>query len=154
MCLPNSPYWAWTLADGEVDFAMSYHPAQASEMIQEGLYPDTVRTFVFKEGTISNTHFVAIPFNAADKEAAMVVANFLISPEAQLQKANIEVWGDMPAIDIQRLDAGWQDKFRKLPRGIATLSDKELQSHQLPEPPAEILIRLEKGWDQHVLKGR
>jgi len=142
------------LADGEVDFAISYHPAKASEMIQHGLYPDSVRTFVFKEGTISNTHFVAIPFNAADKKAAMVVADFLISPAAQLQKADINVWGDLPAIDIQRLDAGWQEKFRNLPRGIATLSNEVLQSHQLPEPPSEILIRLEKGWDQHVLKGR
>lgn len=152
---PQSPVQLHQLlADGEVDFAMSYHPAQASEMIHQGLYPDTVRTFVFKEGTISNTHFVAIPFNAADKEGAMAVANFLISPEAQLQKANIDVWGDMPVIDIKRLNAGWQEKFKNQPRGIATLSDKELQSHQLPEPPSEILIRLEKGWDQHVLKGR
>ena len=142
------------LADGEVDFAMSYPPGKASEMIHDGLYPDTVRTFVFKEGTISNTHFVAIPFNASDKEGAMVVANFLISPEAQLKKADIEVWGDMPAIDIQRLDAEWQEKFKKLPRGIATLSDEELQSHQLPEPPSKILIQLEKGWDKHVLKRR
>ena len=152
---PQSPVQLHQLlADGEVDFAMSYHPGKASEMIHDGLYPDTVRTFVFKEGTISNTHFVAIPFNASDKEGAMVVANFLISPEAQLQKANIEIWGDMPAIDIQRLDPDWQKKFKNLPRGIATLSDKELQSHQLPEPPSKILIRLEKGWDQHVLKGR
>jgi putative spermidine/putrescine transport system substrate-binding protein len=60
----------------------------------------------------------------------------------------------MPAIDISRLDPDWQEKFKSLPRGIATLSDKELQSHQLPEPPSKILIRLEKGWDQHVLKGR
>jgi putative spermidine/putrescine transport system substrate-binding protein len=152
---PQSPVQLHQLlADGEVDFAMSYHPAKASEMIYDGLYPDTVRTFVFREGTISNTHFVAIPFNASDKEGAMVVANFLISPEAQLQKANTEVWGDMPAIDIQRLDPDWQEKFKNLPRGIATLADKELQSHQLPEPPSEILIRLEKGWDQHVLKRR
>ena len=123
-------------------------------MIQNGLYPDTVRTFVFEEGTISNTHFVAIPFNAADKEGAMVVADFLISPEAQLKKADVAVWGDLPAIDIGRLDAGWQDRFKNLPRGIATLSDEKLQSHQLPEPPSEILIRLEKGWDRHVLKKR
>ncbi len=152
---PQSPVQLHQLlADGEVDFAISYHPAKASEMIHDGLYPATVRTFVFKEGTISNTHFVAIPFNASDKEGAMVVANFLISPEAQLQKANIEVWGDMPAIDIQRLDVSWQKQFKNLPRGVATLSDEVLQSHQLPEPPSEILIRLEKGWDQHVLKKR
>ena len=142
------------LADGEVDFAISYHPAEASKMIHDGLYPATVRTFVFEEGTIANTHFVAIPFNAADKEGAMVVANFLISPDAQLKKADPSVWGDFPAIDISRLEPAWQAKFAALPRGVATLPNDVLQQHQLPEPPSEILIRLEKGWDEHVLKGR
>lgn len=141
-------------ADGEVDFALSYHPAEASKFIIDGLYPETVRTFVFDEGTIANTHFVAIPYNSADKEGAMVVANFLLSPEAQLKKADIDTWGDFPAIDIGRLDAEWQEKFKTLPRGKATLSDEVLQSHQLPEPPSEILIMLEKGWQEHVLKGR
>jgi len=155
MTYPENPIrLAHLLADGEVDFAISYHPDEASKMIHDGLYPETVRTFVFKEGTISNTHFVAIPFNAAAKEGAMVVADFLISPEAQLKKADPEVWGDFPAIDIERLDTTWQEKFNSLPRGIATLSDRELQTHQLPEPPSEILIRLEKGWQKHVLKKR
>jgi putative spermidine/putrescine transport system substrate-binding protein len=141
-------------ADREVDFAISYHPAEASKKINDGLFPDTVRTMVFKEGTIANTHFVAIPFNAADKAGAMVVADFLLSPEAQLKKADPKIWGDFPAIDILRLDAEWQEKFRQLPRGIATLPDDVLQRHQLPEPPSQILIRLEKGWEAHVLKKR
>jgi putative spermidine/putrescine transport system substrate-binding protein len=142
------------LADGEVDFAISYHPAEASKMITDGLYPESVRTFVFEEGTISNTHFVAIPFNAADKAGAMVAANFLLSPEAQLKKADPRIWGDFPAIDIGRLDKKWQDKFANLPRGKATLPNEVLQKHQLPEPPSQILIQLEKGWNKHVLKGR
>jgi putative spermidine/putrescine transport system substrate-binding protein len=142
------------LADGEVDFAMSYHPAEASKMIRDGLYPPTVRTWVFDEGTIANTHFVAVPFNAADREGAMVVADFLLSPEAQLKKADPDVWGDFPAIDLSRLDPAWRAKFAALPRGDATLPDDVLQSRRLPEPPSEILIRLEKGWDEHVLKGR
>jgi putative spermidine/putrescine transport system substrate-binding protein len=142
------------LADGEVDFAMSYHPAEASKMIHDGLYPPSVRTFVFDEGTIANTHFVAVPFNAAEKEGAMVVADFLISPEAQLQKADPAVWGDFPASDLARLEPGWRERFAALPRGAATLPNDVLQRHQLPEPPSEILIRLEKGWDEHVLKGR
>ena len=152
---PENPIrLAHLLADGEVDFALSYHPAEASKMIQDGLYPDTVRTFVFDEGTIANTHFVAIPFNSADKEGAMVVANFLLSPEAQLKKADPGVWGDFPALDTSRLDEAWQAKFESLPRGVATLSNAVLQSHQLPEPPSKILIELEKGWDRHVLKRR
>ena len=141
-------------ADGEVDFAISYHPAEASKKISDGLFQRSVRTFVFEEGTISNTHFLAIPFNAEHKEGAMVVADFLLSPEAQLQKADPAIWGDFPAIDINRLDPQWQAKFAELPRGIATLPDNVLQSHQLPEPPSEILIRLEKEWDKQVLKKR
>jgi putative spermidine/putrescine transport system substrate-binding protein len=141
-------------ADGEIDFSFSYHPAKASKMISDGLFPQSVRTFVFKKGTIANTHFVAIPFNASDRQGAMVVANFLLSPGAQLKKADPRVWGDFPAIDIGRLQPEWQRRFAELPRGVATLPDEVLQSHQLPEPPAQILIRLEKGWDRHVLKGR
>lgn len=152
---PESPVrLAQLFADGEVDFTINYNPADASKKIHDGLYPETVRTFVFEEGTISNTHFVAIPFNASDKEGAMVVANFLLSPEAQFKKADPSTWGDLPAIDPTRLDNAWREKFAKQERGIATLSDEELQAHQLPEPPSEILIRLEKGWEQHVLKGQ
>jgi len=152
---PESPVRMNTLfADGEVDFSFSYHQAEASRNILDGLFPDTVRTYVFEEGTIANTHFVAIPFNASDTAGAMVVANFLLSPEAQLQKADPDVWGDFPAIEPARLPAEWQARFKQQARGVATLGDAELQSHQLPEPPSEILIQLEKGWEEHVLKGR
>ena len=141
-------------ADGEIDFSLSYHPAEASKKIFDGQFADTVRTFVFKEGTIANTHFLAIPFNASDKEGAMVVANFLLSPEAQLKKADPQTWGDFPAIDVKRLDPQWRRKFKSLPHGPATLPDEVLQSHQLPEPPSKILIQLEKGWNRRVLKQR
>jgi putative spermidine/putrescine transport system substrate-binding protein len=152
---PESPVRLTQLfADGEVDFAMSYHPAEASKLIHDGLYPDTVRTFVFEEGTIANTHFVAIPYNAADKAGAMVLANLLLSPEAQLEKADPQVWGDFPAIDPSRLPAEWQKRFAAQPRGPATLSAQHLGARQLPEPRSQILIRLEKGWDRHVLKQR
>lgn len=152
---PDSPVRMNTLfADGEIDFSFSYHQGEASRNILDGLFPDTTRTFVFDEGTIANTHFVAIPYNAKDKAAAMVVANFLISPEAQLKKATPDVWGDFPAITADKLPAEWQKKFAELPRGSATLSDSELQSHQLPEPPSDILVYIEDGWKKHVLKGR
>lgn len=152
---PESPVRLHQLfADGEIDFSFSYHPAEASRHILKGLFPDTAHTFVFDEGTIANTHFVAIPFNAADTAGAMVVADFLLSPEAQLKKADPAVWGDFPAIDPARLAPDWRARFAQLPRGPATLTDAELQARQLPEPPSEILMRLEQGWQTEVLKRR
>lgn len=152
---PDSPVRLNTLfVDGEIDFSFSYNQGEASRNILDKIFPDTVRTYVFDEGTLANTHFVAIPFNGADKAAAMVVADFLLSPEAQLEKSKPEVWGDFPAISTSRLTPEMQQKFVNRPKGIATLGDEELQSRQLPELPSSILIRLEKGWQQHVLKGR
>jgi putative spermidine/putrescine transport system substrate-binding protein len=153
---PESPVRMNTLfADGEIDFSFSYHPAEASRNVLDGLFPDTVRTFAFHEGTIANTHFVAIPFNAADRAGAMVLADFLLSPEAQLQKADPRVWGDLPAIDAARLDAGGQETLEStIGRGPATLALADLEARRWPELPADLLVRLEKGWQTHVLKGR
>ena len=110
---PDSPVRMNTLfADGEIDFSFSYHQGEASRNILDGLFKKTVRTFVFDEGTITNTHFVAIPYNAKDKAAAMVVANFLLSPEAQLEKAKPEVWGDFPAIHTVQTDVAVAGKIR------------------------------------------
>ncbi|HNW78788.1 MAG TPA: ABC transporter substrate-binding protein, partial [Candidatus Competibacteraceae bacterium] len=83
---PSMPALRQLLADGEIDIAFSFHPNDASAEIAKGTLPDTVRSYVLTGGTIGNTHFVAIPYNARAREGALVVANFLLSPEAQARK--------------------------------------------------------------------
>ena len=82
----NSSAMRQLLADGETDIAFTFNPAGASNAIANGELPDTVRTYVLDGGTIGNTHFLAIPFNASAPAGAMVVADFLMSPEAQARK--------------------------------------------------------------------
>ncbi len=139
-------------ANGEVWFDMAYNPAEASSLIENGRYPETTRTFVFDTGTIANTHYVAIPYNSPHKAAAMVVANFLLSPEAQLSKAQPENWGDLPVLDPALLPAEWQAQFAALPRGVATLSTEELAAARLPELQAPWLTAIEQGWEMNVLQ--
>src|SRR3546814_15048644 len=98
----SGPAQRQLLDDGEVDIALSFYPSEASSAIASGLLPETARTFVLDGGTIGNTHFVAIPFNANAAEGAMVVANFLLSPEAQAMKQSAEVWGDDTVLEIGR----------------------------------------------------
>ncbi len=141
-------------ANGEIDFDMTYTPAEASSLIAQGRYPSTARTFVFSDGTLANTNYLAIPFNAAHKAAAMVAANFLLSPEAQYSKADPQGWGDLTALDPIRLPAEWQAKFAGLPRGEATLPDAELAAHRLPELGADWLTAIEGGWEKYVLQGQ
>lgn len=139
-------------ANGEVDFAMSYNPVEAATLVEQERFPDTTRTFVFDTGTIGNTHFVAIPFNSSSQAAAMVVANFLLSPEAQYQKARPEVWGDMTVLDLSSIPAQWQQQFAALPQPPAVVPTSELAARRIPELSAPWLAAIEAGWVEHVLE--
>jgi putative spermidine/putrescine transport system substrate-binding protein len=139
-------------ANGEVAFSMAYNPAEASSLVENGRFPETTRTFVFDSGTIANTHYVAIPTNSPNKAAALVVANFLLSPEAQLSKALPENWGDLPVLDPALLPAALQAEFEALPRGVATLSTAELAANRLPELQAPWLTAMEQAWEAEVLQ--
>ncbi|MDH3739540.1 MAG: ABC transporter substrate-binding protein, partial [Alphaproteobacteria bacterium] len=115
----NGPAQHRLLDDGEVDIALSFQPSEASSLIARGELPDTVRTFVLEGGTVGNTSFLAIPFNAKAREGAMVLANFLMSPEAQARKQNPEFWGSGTVLAINKLPITEQNRFGNIRLGIA-----------------------------------
>lgn len=141
----NGPGLHQLLDDGEVDFSMAFNPAEASAAINAGTLPDSVRSFIPETGSIGNTHFVAIPFNAAHKAGAQVVANFLMSPEAQAKKQDPQGWGDWTVLDVPGLDPEDRARFDALQHGIATLSPAEL-TPVLPEPHPSWMTRIEAEW--------
>jgi putative thiamine transport system substrate-binding protein len=123
------------LNDSELDIALSFNPSSTSAAIANGSLPESARTFVLKKGTIGNTHFVGIPFNSGSSEGAMIVANFLMSPEAQMQKQNPDIWGDSTVLSIKKLSEQHQQKFKALPLGEATLPPEKLGPTQLNPHP-------------------
>jgi putative thiamine transport system substrate-binding protein len=123
------------LNDSELDIALSFNPSSTSAAIANGSLPESARTFVLKKGTIGNTHFVGIPFNSDSSEGAMIVANFLMSPEAQMQKQNPDIWGDSTVLSLKKLSEQHQQKFKALPLGEATLPPEKLGPTQLNPHP-------------------
>lgn len=101
-------------ADGLLDIALSFNPNDASQRILDGRFPPTVRTYIHEPGTIGNTHFLAIPFNASARAGAQVWINLLLSVEAQADKASPSVWGDPTVIDVGRLQGADQERFEAL----------------------------------------
>ncbi|MAA99483.1 MAG: ABC transporter substrate-binding protein [Stappia sp.] len=141
----NQPAMRQLLADGEVDIAFTFNPSGASAAIAAGELPDTVRTFVFEGGTIGNAHFVAIPYNANAKAGALVLANFLISPEAQARKQDPQVWGDPTVLDVASLSEDERARFETLDLGPATLSPEDL-GPVIDEPHASWMTGIERAW--------
>ncbi|SMC61202.1 ABC transporter substrate-binding protein [Primorskyibacter flagellatus] len=131
--------------DGEIDMAMSFDPASTAGAIAEGLLPETARVFVPEGGTIGNVSFVAIPYNAANREGAMVVANFLLDPETQAHMQNIEVLGSYAVLDPAKLNDDARAVFDALPTAPA-LPDLASLGPTLLEPHASWMDRLTADW--------
>lgn len=141
----NYPAMKQLLADGEADIIFAFNPAEASNAIAAGELPDTVRSFAFPGGTLANSHFVAIPFNAASKAGAMVVADFLLSAEAQARKQDPKVWGDPTVLAVAKLAADDRARFEALDLGVATLAPDAL-GPAIDEPHPSWMVKLEAEW--------
>jgi len=133
------------LNDGEVDIAMYFDPAAPAAAIRAGLLPETTRVFVPEGGSIGNISFVAIPYNAANREGAMVVANFLLAPETQAEMQNIDVLGAFSVLDPAKLDDAARAAFAALPDDPALPRLEDL-GPTLIEPHASWMTRLTEVW--------
>lgn len=133
------------MSDGEIDIAFAFSQSEASSGIESGELPETVRNYVLDAGTIGNVSFVAIPFNAAHSDAAMVLANFLLSPEAQMRKQDPAYWGSDTVLSLGRLTNEQADAFRATDLGPAALAADQLGT-MLAEPHPSWIGALEAEW--------
>lgn len=136
-------------ADGELVMNMSYGPFSVATGIDQGIYTETTQTFVFDKGTIGNTNYMAIGFNAPNKAGAMVVINAIISGEIQLtQYAQLR---ELPVVATEKLSADEKAAFDAVDLGKGVLSQAELLAHRLPEMPASLVPVIEDIWLNEVV---
>ena len=136
-------------ADGELVMSMSYAPFTVATGIDQGLLSDTTRTFVFDNGTIGNTNYMAIAFNSPNKAGAMVVINAILS--AELQLTQYEQLRELPVVSADKLSAEEQAAFDAVDLGKGVLSQAELLKHRLPEMPADLVPVIEEIWLNEVV---
>ena len=136
-------------ADGELVMNMSYGPFSVATGIAEGTYTDTTRTFVFDNGTIGNTNYMAIAFNSPNKAGTMVVINAILS--AELQLTQYEQLRELPVVSADKLSAEEQAAFDAVDLGKGVLSQAELLKHRLPEMPADLVPVIEEIWLNEVV---
>ncbi|MFN7026568.1 MAG: ABC transporter substrate-binding protein [Pseudorhizobium sp.] len=148
----NYPDMKQKLADRELDIIFAFNPAEASAGVRAGELPDTVRSFTFSGGTLGNTHFVAIPYNANAKAGALLTANFLISPEAQLRKQDPTHWGDPTVLSLEKLPEADRTAFQSLDLGVATLSPDQL-GPVIAEPHGSWMDQIETEWRRRYASG-
>ena len=130
------------LADGELAISLTFNPNEIANEIAAKRLPETVRPYQHVRGTVGNTHFLAIPFNARAKEGAQVAANFFLSAPAQARKADIKHWGDPTVLAVAKLSASDRALFAagsapgQLTRSVPAI----------PEPHGSWVDPIEREW--------
>lgn len=140
-------------ANREIDFSMSNNQNEVATKIRQGILPSTSRALLLRDGTIANTHYVGIPWNAPNAAGAMVVADFLLSPEAQLEKQRPSVWADGTVLDVGRLTPPWRARFAALDVDARQLPRDSLARYARPEVSPRYHERLAADWRAHVRTG-
>jgi putative thiamine transport system substrate-binding protein len=145
----SGPAQRQLLNDGEIDIMISFNPAEAALAIARGQLPDTARVTGLAAGTIGNASFVAIPYNASHRDGAMVLANFLMSPEAQAHAADPRVLGAMTVLDLARIPEEQRRRFDHSATSPAMPSPGALGA-PLPEPHPSWMTRIVYQWERRT----
>ena len=139
----NDAELARLLGDQELAIALTFNPNAAANLVASKALPDTVYAWQHEGGTLGNTHFVAIPFNARARAGAQVVADFLLSPLAQARKADVAVWGDPTVLAPAALPAEDRARFEAMRPGALAYPAPALR-----EPHVSWVEAIEKAWGQ------
>ncbi|WP_347861002.1 ABC transporter substrate-binding protein [Salimicrobium sp. PL1-032A] len=139
-------------SEGEVWMTMGYNEARSEHLIDKGVFPESTQSYVLDSGSLGNTHFLSVPFNSANPEGAMTVINYLMSPEAQLQKMKPASWGDNTALSLEKLDADTRKEFENLDRGASVPAPERLEETFLPELDTAYVDWITEKWENEVVR--
>lgn len=143
-------------ANNEVDFSMTNDITGAGRWIADGRMPETARAFVFDQYMIGDFNYVAIPLNAPNKAAALVLANLLLEPEFQAAQILPENgFGLGYAIDVTRVTD--EAALSALETAASQLGDaatpaSDLAKSLVGDSAAEYQGLLEQDWLKFVLQ--
>ncbi|MEQ8675404.1 MAG: ABC transporter substrate-binding protein [Aggregatilineales bacterium] len=144
-------------ANGEIDFTLTQAISGAGPEIASGQIPPTSRAFAFDNNMIGDFNYVAIPFNAPNKAAAMVLANLILRPDRQAEQVLPENgFGLGFAIDVSRVEdpdavAALEAAINGL--GEAAADPASLSASLVADIAAEYQTLIEADWEANVLLG-
>lgn len=144
-------------ANGEIDFTITQRISGAAPDIAAGLIPPSSRAFSFDDNMIGDFNYVAIPYNAPNKAAALVTANLILRPDRQALQVVPELgFGIAFGIDVNRVED--EDDLAALNDGINSLGEAAADPMRLAgalvsDIAAEYQALVEADWESQVLQG-
>jgi putative spermidine/putrescine transport system substrate-binding protein len=136
--------------EGQLLFSMSDRFGYINEAVNEELYPDGAKSFVFDGGSIMDTTYLAIPKNASNKTGSLIAINELISVELQLHKYLPSNFGNLPILDMNLMSEADYEQFSRASIKRNTLRTEILSGARYLELPIEVQKLINEIWDKHL----
>jgi putative thiamine transport system substrate-binding protein len=133
--------------DTEISLAFTFSAPQVPVAVTRYDLPESIRSYAMEDGSLSNTHFVGIPFNASNAESAQIVANFLLSIEAQAYKQQASVWGDRSVLIASTLTVSQKSLFKTQTPHLSALPFSSIKK-TLSEPHPSWVDAIQSGWQE------
>lgn len=138
-------------AVGELDFTMSFNDGEVDNKVASGQFPASAYGFPLLSGTLRNSHYLGIVARAPHKNAALVLINFLLSPEAQWRKLDPAIWGDGSVLAPARLPPPWAARLTEASQRRHAPARAALTPYALREPAPEYMLRLTDDFRREIL---
>lgn len=133
------------VGDTELSIAFTFSAPEVPAAVKRYDLPKSIRSYAMQDGSLSNTHFVAIPYNASHAQSAQLVANFLLSPKAQAHKQKPSVWGDKSVLIQSTLSQEQQALFKTVKPHPSALPLNSIK-RTLSEPHPSWVNAIMQGW--------
>lgn len=135
--------------EGKTHFTCEFGTYAAATKIATGHYPATAEAMVFPKGLmIKNKNFLAIPSNTAHPAAAIVLANYMSSVEAQASKLGFV--GYPTGIDHWMLKKEDISAIEKVAPPHIGVTQSELDANAVPDTNATLVEIINEVWRAHI----
>ncbi|MCF7517691.1 ABC transporter substrate-binding protein [Pseudoalteromonas sp. L21] len=141
----NSAVLKRLVSDMELSLSLTFSAAEIPAAVERYDLPLATRSYAMHDGSLSNTHFVAIAYNASHSESAKLVANFMLSVKAQAQKQQPANWGDNTVLDLSLLSQDQVALFSQQALHPSSLATNN-QSPALAEPHPSWSTLINQQW--------
>ncbi|ADR21271.1 ABC transporter substrate-binding protein [Marivirga tractuosa] len=139
-------------ASGEILLSYGFSEGGIEDKVSQGLFPKSTKGYAWENGTVLNSNYLGITYNAKNKAGAMQVINFLISPEAQLKRAEPSGMNANPVLDIAKLPEEYKTQFEKITARQFAPSLDELSENAIKEPAPEYMLNIYEDFRTYVIE--
>ena len=135
--------------NGEIDMGCKFGLYFTATNIENGTFSETTENIIFpSSGMIKNKNFIGVPANAPNPAAALVLANYLSSPENQISK--LATIGYNLGVDADLLSDEQQAEATEVAPSLAGITLEELGQATVPDTNATLIDIIETTWVEYI----